>query len=130
MKKIYCIIRSEYLNGEKLENARHSKWHYGELPKIQTQTYTDFDEIFNKFGGIGSSIYCDVTFFKKRPYIYGTISWDQGVKIFKEDFNEYKIIDRVNLVEGYTMKHLIEELSADDLIAYLKDNGLNTCPIS
>lgn len=51
------------------------------------------------------------------------------MKFSDVNFVSYKIITEYQLVKNYTLQQLMDNLPADEMIEYLKDNGLNVCPI-
>ena len=59
--------------------------------------------------------------------------WVDGsinVSIHKHNFVSFKIITTYeNDTSNHSLEYLIKNLSADEMIEYLKDNGLNVCPI-
>lgn len=53
-----------------------------------------------------------------------------GVSIHKNNFVSFRIITTYkNDTSNYSLEYLMKNLSADEMIEYLKDNGLNVCPI-
>ena len=59
--------------------------------------------------------------------------WVDGgfsVSIHKNNFVSFKIITTYeNDTSNHSLEYLIKNLPADEMIEYLKDNGLNICPI-
>lgn len=59
--------------------------------------------------------------------------WVDGgfsVSIHKNNFVSFRIITTYeNDTSNHSLEHLMENLPADEMIEYLKDNGLNVCPI-
>ena len=54
-----------------------------------------------------------------------------GVSVHKNNFVSFKIITTYkNDTSKYSLEYLMKNLSADEMIEYLKDNGLNVCPIT
>ena len=53
-----------------------------------------------------------------------------GVSVHKNNFVSFKIITTYeNDISKHSLEYLMKNLSADEMIEYLKDNGLNVCPI-
>ena len=53
-----------------------------------------------------------------------------GISIHKNNLVSFRIItDYKNDTSNHSLEYLIKNLSADEMIEYLKDNGLNVCPI-
>ena len=74
-----------------------------------------------------------VTYREKRKYGDGyAIVWDRVSeryrKISAANFVSYAIEEEYIEQNHCTLQRLIEKLPADELIEYLKDNGLNVCP--
>lgn len=54
-----------------------------------------------------------------------------GVSVHKYNFVSFKIITTYeNDTSKHSLEYLMKNLSADEMIEYLKDNGLNVCPIA
>ena len=54
-----------------------------------------------------------------------------NVSIHKNNFVSFRIITAYkNDTSNHSLEYLIKNLSADEMIEYLKDNGLNVCPIA
>ena len=52
------------------------------------------------------------------------------VSIHKNNFVSFKIITTYeNDISNHSLEDLMKNFSAEDMIEYLKDNGLNVCPI-
>lgn len=53
-----------------------------------------------------------------------------GISIHKNNFVSFRIITTYkNDTSNHSLEYLMKNLSADEMIEYLKDNGLNVCPI-
>ena len=53
-----------------------------------------------------------------------------NVLIHKNNLVSFRIItDYKNDTSNHSLEYLIKNLSADEMIEYLKDNGLNVCPV-
>ena len=53
-----------------------------------------------------------------------------SISIHKNNFVSFKIITTYeNDTSKHSLEYLMKNLSADEMIEYLKDNGLNVCPI-
>lgn len=54
-----------------------------------------------------------------------------SIYIHKNNFVSFKIITTYRTeTSNRTLEYLMRNLSADEMIEYLKDNGLNVCPIA
>lgn len=52
------------------------------------------------------------------------------ISIHKNNFVSFKIITTYeNDISNHSLEYLMKNLSAEEMIEYLKDNGLNACPI-
>ena len=136
MKQIITISTTDYLtitNGKReFKEALHNfySWHYIELPLNTDEIVTTYDEFLEK------ATWCiwyeskskrDKNKFGERySYFYtGTFP----IKFSDTNFVSYEIRKRHYVQERYTMQDLMKNLSADEMIEYLKDSGLNVCPI-
>lgn len=53
-----------------------------------------------------------------------------GVSVHKNNFVSFKIVKTYkNDTSNHSLEYLMKNLSADEMIEYLKDNGLNVCPM-
>ena len=53
-----------------------------------------------------------------------------GISIHKNNFVSFRIITTYkNDTSNHSLEYLMKNLSADEMIEYLKNNGLNVCPI-
>ena len=58
------------------------------------------------------------------------VDGDIGVSVHKNNFVSFKIITTYeNDTSKHSLEYLMKNLSADEMIEYLKNNGLNVCPI-
>lgn len=59
------------------------------------------------------------------------VDGSMNVSIHKHNFVSFKIITTYeNNTSKHSLEYLMKNLSADEMIEYLKDNGLNVCPIA
>lgn len=70
-----------------------------------------------------------------RKLIYGdnySTFWNYNDYILfsEKNFVSYEITTEYIQKSNYTLQKLMDELPAEDMIEYLKDNGLNVCPIA
>lgn len=61
-------------------------------------------------------------------YSYFYTDWFP-IKFSGVNFVSYRISKRHYVQKHYTLQDLIDNLPADEMIEYLKDNGFNVCPI-
>ena len=65
------------------------------------------------------------TFFRKKPYIH-VYAWPERY-ICKNDTLKYMV--KTEIYEGVGLNYIMKRFSAEDCIKYLKERGLNTCPM-
>ena len=94
-------------------------------PKVETHTYT-FDEIVDSNAAGLDCILVGRLWPFKIPYVKIQYNWCTEEKYF-----EFNALTVVKVYEPYniTMNELFDEFPADQCIKYLKDRGINTCPI-
>lgn len=122
--KVYTYISVDGAPKTKIMNVG-----YGlidrELPCVIT-THWSFQEVLTNELPT-SAITIGTTFFRKRPYVKVEYSWDS--------VNKYYHFDHITIERHYepwkyaTFKEIIEKTDAEDFIQYLKERGMNTCPI-
>lgn len=73
-------------------------------------------------------VWKDITFFKKKPTIGISYcgSWDS---VYYKHFNSISYKQVVTEWKNVSIDWLIQHLSADQFIQYLKERGMTTCPI-
>lgn len=94
-----------------------------ELPCVYIRQWT-FQEALEDVLPLG--ITTDETFFRKRPYVEVDYSWC--------DTEKYYNFDRITVERHYepwnaSLKDIMEHSTAEDFIQYLKEQGMNTCPL-
>lgn len=96
------------------------------------------NEVFNKFH------YATVPSGRFSKWVYGVSGIPTGEKfcemwvddgfsivIHSKNFVSFKVITTYKTeTSSRTLEYLMRNLSADEMIEYLKDNGLNVCPIA
>lgn len=128
--KLYRVIENEYLNGIHICPRRmvHYRLHYGELPVAKAEIIKNYDYVTEH--SYRFSILADTTIFSHRQFLRATPYLDhKSIKIFREDFKEFKITYTPVEEKDCTMATLLKELSTEDFIKYCKDNTLNICPL-
>ena len=71
--------------------------------------------------------------FRKLKYgdNYSTFwNYNDYIVFSEKNFVSYEITTEYIEESNYTLQKLMNELPAEDMIEYLKDNGLNVCPIA
>ena len=71
--------------------------------------------------------------FRKLKYgdDYSTFwNYNDYILFSEKNFVSYEITTEYIQESNYTLQKLMNELPAEDMIEYLKDNGLNVCPIA
>ena len=116
---------------ERTKNISHSyAWHYAELQNDTEEVITSYKEFVKR----SPFHYHQESKSKKDKQIFGdTFSYFFTewftIKFADANFVSYKIITNYCVQYHYTMQDLMKNLPADEMIEYLKDNGLNVCPI-
>ena len=136
LKQIVTINTTTYLtitNGKRefTKVINHSyRWHYIELPLNTDEITTTYDEFLTKetcYNWQESKSKKDKRKFGNR-YSYFYTDWFP-IKFSGVNFVSYRISKRHYVQKHYTFQDLIDNLPADEMIEYLKDNGFNVCPI-
>lgn len=136
MRQIITISTTDYLtvtNGKReFREALHNSysWHYIELPLNTDEIVTTYDEFLEKatwYIWYESKSKRDKNKFGERYSYFYTGAFP--IKFSDTNFVSYEIKKRHHVQERYTMQDLMKNLPADEMIEYLKDNGLNVCPI-
>lgn len=108
---------------------KHSySWHYAELQpneKIVTTSYWDYIEREN-VTSFWSETKKEISLGQKYSYFY--TDWFP-IKFSVANFVSYEINVTYTVKHNYTLQDLMKNLPADEMIEYLKDNGLNVCPM-
>lgn len=96
--------------------------------KTKELNFADMQELIEK--GFVPNAENDFTFFRKRPMI---VLPSSDIEITRYTYTEKdKVVFEVKkqyLPYTNTIKNLADLLPADDFIQYLKDRGINTCPM-
>ena len=136
LKQIVTINTTTYLtitNGKRefTKVIDHSyRWHYMELPLSTDEITTAYDKFLEKetcYNWQESKSKKDKRKFGNR-YSYFYTDWFP-IKFSGVNFVSYRISKRHYVQKHYTLQDLIDNLPADEMIEYLKDNGFNVCPI-
>ena len=135
MKQIFTVIKAGKLtvkNGKReiCKIKQHCyEWHYAELRPDSTELITSYDEFIklNCYVLYPSTTKRDKRIFGEQYANFFT-EWRE-IKFSNVNFVSYEIKTAYREIKNYTMQTLINNLPADEMIEYLKDNGLNVCPI-
>lgn len=137
MKQIITISKNEELTitdgkRERSNNiGRSYAWHYAELKDETVETISSYNEFLERvpyYYRQESKSKRDKQRFGDK-FSYFNTDW-YSIKFGDVNFVSYKIITKYYEEKYYTMQDLIENLPAEEMIEYLKDNGLNICPIA
>ena len=102
-----------------------------ELPLNTDEITTSYDKFLEKetsYNWQESKSKKDKRKFGDR-YSYFYTNWF-SIKFSNVNFVSYRINKKHYVQKNYTLQDLMKNLSADELIEYLKDSGLNVCPIA
>lgn len=140
MKKFYRCYQKIFFKNEFITINNNSYWDYleeneTELVVTKLDTWEKAKEfaikdVHNIYSDFGKSFFKKKEYIKIKQYVW----WSDGCyKLFEEDFpNDLHIIhksyEEVDL-KHYTLKEIMDRTSAEDFIEYLKNNGINTCPM-
>lgn len=121
----------------------YNKYYYGKNIYSDNKDDTvieslSFDEVCDKFH------YATVPSRRFSKWVYGVSSVPTGEKfcemwiddgfsivIHSKNFVSFKVITTYKTeTSNRTLEYLMRNLSADEMIEYLKDNGLNICPVA
>lgn len=136
MKQIITISKNEELtitDGKREHSnniGRSYTWHYAELKDETVETISSYNEFLERvpyYYRQESKSKRDKQRFGDK-FSYFNTDW-YSIKFGDVNFVSYKIITKYYEEKYYTMQDLIENLPADEMIEYLRDNGLNVCPI-
>ena len=97
---------------------------------IEYDCSSSWEEQIYKIADKTDAVYCDKTLFKKRPYLCITYSKnsDEPVKYFEGAFKRISFC-KIYVETNTTLEAIMRRCSADDVIAYLKERGMATCPM-
>lgn len=116
---------------------RYSKHIYSDTVEGTIVENLSFDEVSDKFH------YATVPSGRFSKWVYGVSGVPTGEKfcemwvddgfsivIHSKNFVSFKVITTYKTeTSSRTLEYLMRNLSADEMIEYLKDNGLNICPM-
>lgn len=106
------------------------RWYYAEMQPAKTECITSYDEFLQR-----CAYPCFDCMFPWEKSKFGDkyselpLKWGWA-KFSNKNFVSCKITTEYLKHETYTLQDLIKQLPADEMIEYLKDNGLNVCPIT
>lgn len=134
MKQIIAISKTGCLtiNNGKREISKILKdsysWHYAELQLDTKSLTTSFWEFLARenYATFKSETKKEKKLGGQYSYLY--TDWFP-IKFSVANFVSYEVTTSYHEQRNYTLQNLIEKLPADEMIEYLKDNGLNVCPI-
>lgn len=111
---------------DEFSNMYFNHLHYGELPEDEEITIRDFQFAIDFCKERSSRPEVRYTLFRKKPYLHlatdcGCDYWIMTAHTFKPFIYRYHCI---KVDKAPTMKRLMEELPANELIEYCKDHGL------
>lgn len=133
MKQIVDVWKRNILSikqGTRIHKSDH-ELHYGEPSLFNTsETITSYNELVQRdiFTTQSSKSFRD-----KLEYgdcfsyaFFHIVETKFGIK----NFISYTIETICTIETNYTLQELMNKLPADEMIEYLKDNGLNVCPVA
>lgn len=115
---------------QKLDNyCYYGGWHYAEIQPPKTECVTSYDEFIKicPYPCFDCMSPWEKSKFGDR---YSILPLDWGsVRFSNKNFVLCEVTTKYLKHETYTLQDLIKRLPADEMIKYLKGNGLNVCPI-
>lgn len=135
MLKIYRTYLQYQTDGGTWERFGYSGWLCEEESNVETSTAiienANFKQAFEHFENspIHGVITCR-TCFRHRPYIclIGA-GFAEPTNLYQNDFTSLSIKKITEENKDVTLDWIMEHLSAEKTIQYLKERGLNICPI-
>lgn len=135
MLKIYKTYLQYQTDGGTWERFGYSGWLCEEESDIEASKSiienANFKQAFEHFENfpIHDVAVCR-TYFRHRPYIclIGA-GFAESTNLYQNDFTSLSIKKITEENKDVTLEWIIEHLSAEKTIQYLKERGLNICPI-
>lgn len=137
MKKIIRVITEDFICVKKRERKIFKdlhfccKWHYAELLPDKKEVITSYNELIEKgyYDAWSTQSKRDKRLYGERySYLFDRNSHE--IRFSDREFVSYELSEYHYEEDDYTLEQLMRELPADEMIEYLKDNGLNVCPIT
>ena len=135
MLKIYKTYLQYQTDGSGWEQIGYSGWLCEEESDVEASKSiienANFKQAFEHFENspIHDVVACR-TYFRHRPYICLIGAWfAESVNLYQKDFTSLSIRRISEEDKGVTLEWIMEHLSAEKTIQYLKERGLNICPI-
>ena len=134
MKQIVVCVTSKVLTvQEGKREKRYStnksyQWRYMEVSQKSIHIIFSYEKL------IESGYFSSYQSGRFRKLIYGDNcstfwTYNDYIVFSEKNFVSYEITTEYIQKSNYTLQKLMDELPAEDMIEYLKDNGLNVCPI-
>ena len=113
------------------KHKEYAKLIYAELPETKRVTINNFNEMpYHTYQGFikknKGRKYFEYYYDKTKIYSndYHKVVWEENF-IMMTKTTEYRVEDE----KYYTLERLMRNLSANDMIEYMKDRGMAYCPI-
>lgn len=126
-KELYYIVHKLKINDTLVDSlSSYRVWYYQEIPNVQPEVFLDFNKFFESPKLWGWNHIHRSSFGKRK------IKSLLDKKTFtEENFKKAELVGEFTKVSGrYSMKELMEHLSAEDFIEYCKDHNLTICPVN
>lgn len=98
--------------------------HYGELPQETEESVNTFQELWNY--NCADIFLKEYQLFSKKPVIYFSYN---DYAITEKNFQPIKFKNVYKTCDNETLSYYMKNLKANDMIQYLKDNGINMVKI-
>ena len=135
LKQIVICVTSKVLTVQEgkrekqYETNKSYQWRYMEVLPKSIHTIFSYERLIESgyFSSDKSRLF--------RRMKYGDMcstfwTYNDYIVFSKKNFVSYEITTERHQQSHYTLQKLMNELPAEDMIEYLKDNGLNICPIA
>lgn len=138
MLKIYNSYYMYQLGHGKWKRFGYTGWFCKEESEVvRSKTVLEnasFEQAFERFEKNPShNIFSSRTFILRRPYLHLHRDvmelFSKPTDLFKKDFFSISIIEINEEKNGVTLEWIMEHLSADKAIQFLKERGMAVCPI-
>ena len=137
MKQIVRVITSGLLTVENEHHAEEYHNHkiinqlrYVEFSPKTIETIDSYDELIDRkiFSSYSSGRFTKIKYGDRYSEMY--YDFCNSIKFSAQNFVSYTIIKEYFEQHNYTLQELMDNLPSEEMIEYLKDNGLNICPIA
>lgn len=139
MKKVVKVVKEYRVNGNQWINIGFKNCtlsiDYRDEKYCETKVLCKIDNWKDALEYLKNDMLCnssvEYTIFKRTPYLhlYNPHNWNyEWIDVKEKEFELLEV--RLRYIEyPCSLKELVDLLSANDFIQYLKDRGITTCPM-